>query len=38
MHKEMCIVLSGADNMTQSMDEDINKIACMITELDGLAC
>lgn len=26
-----------ADNMAQSMDEDIKKIACMITELDGLA-
>lgn len=37
MHKEMRIVLSGADNMAQSMDEDIKKIACMITELDGLA-
>ena len=37
MHKKMCIVLSGEDNMAQSMGEDIKKIACMITELDGLA-
>ena len=38
MRKEMCIVLSGENNMASSMDEDIKKIACMITELDGLAC
>ena len=25
------------DNMAQSMDEEIKKIACMIAELDGLA-
>ena len=37
MYKEMCIDLIGADNMVQSMDEDIKKIAYMITELDGLA-
>ena len=37
MHKEMCIDLIGADSMAQSMDEDIKKIACMITELNGLA-
>ena len=37
MHKEMCIDFDGGDNMAQSMDEDIKKIACMITELDGLA-
>ena len=37
MRKEMCIVLSGENNMASSMDEDIKKIACMITELDDLA-
>lgn len=37
MHKEMCIDFGWGDNMAQSMDEDIKKIACMITELDGLA-
>lgn len=37
MQKEMCIDFGWGDNMAQSMDEDIKKIACMITELDGLA-
>lgn len=37
MQKEMCIDFGWGDNMAQSMDEVIKKIACMITELDGLA-
>lgn len=32
----MCIVLSGTDNMAQSMYEDIKKTTCVLTELDGL--
>lgn len=30
MHKEMCIDFGWGDNMAQSMDEVIKKIACMI--------
>lgn len=37
MCKEMRIASCEEDNMVQSMDDDIEKIACMITELNGLA-